>query len=211
MAGIAFARRIFYRFGLFAALMCAVPFFAGWGDTMEEIGDQAGDIRAVKARFVQEKHLEMLDNPLISKGELYFRAPDSLRWEYTDPVKSILLMNRDRIRQYAMGEDGMAARQGRDLEAMRVFLEQVGQWLRGGFDKNTAFAADLKKGQRVVLTPVDKNISAVIEKIELQLTDTPGVIESAFIYEDETSYTRIVFHDTRINPKIADSVFEQAP
>ena len=211
MAGIVFARRIFSRFGLFAALMCAVPFFAGWADTMEEIGDQAAGIRAVKARFVQEKHLEMLDNPLISKGELYFRAPDSLRWEYTDPVKTILLMNRDRIRQYAMGEDGMQARQGRDLEAMRVFLEQVGQWLRGGFDKNTAFAAELKKGQRVVLTPVDKNISAVIEKIELRLTDTPGVIESAFIYEDETSYTRIVFHDTRINPKIADSVFEQAP
>jgi hypothetical protein len=62
---------------------------------MSVAGDEAGlldslrssmaEVRSVQARFVQEKSLAMLQEPLRSEGRLYYQAPDDLRWEYTVP------------------------------------------------------------------------------------------------------------------------------
>jgi outer membrane lipoprotein-sorting protein len=197
------------RFVAALLVLAAMPFLTGWAGSLEEIRDQAAHITAIQARFTQEKHLEILEKPLVSKGAFFFRSPDRLRWEYTRPVKSVLLMDNEQIRQYTMAEDGMQARSGQRLEAMRAFLEQIGMWMQGGFDQSPAFEAELISGRTVVLTPADSTIAGVIEKIELVLTDTPGIIESAIIYEDPSSYTRIGFHETEINPEIPDTVFEQ--
>lgn len=196
------------RYLALALFFSAIPLLACRAGSLEEIRDQASDITAVHARFVQEKHLDILDKPLVSNGVFYFRAPDLLRWEYTDPVQSLLIMDSEKIRQYISTDSGMQVRQDQSLEAMRVFLERICTWVQGGFDQDPAFDAELVSGRKVVLTPSDKAVAAVIEKIELLLTDTPGVIESATIYEDAASYTRIVFHETRINPEIPEAVFD---
>ncbi len=197
-----------YAAVLITLLACAV-FLTGWADDLETLKEKVTFVESIQADFTQEKHLEMLDQPLISKGALYFQAPRSLRWEYTQPVRSVLLMHNDEIRRYVRTDSGMKAQKSRSLEAMRVFLGEICMWMQGEFDANPDLEARMKSNRRVVLTPKDPAMAEVIERIELRLTDTPGVIDAVAIHESSTSYTIIRFHDTKINEGIESAVFQE--
>jgi len=40
------------------------------------------------------------DKTLVSKGRFYFQAPDSVRWEYLAPVRSVLPHAQGNIKRY---------------------------------------------------------------------------------------------------------------
>jgi len=191
-----------------AAVLAGCFFLLGWADNLDEIKQKAQDIRSIQADFVQEKHMEILITPLISEGKLYFSIPQSLRWEYTHPIQSILVMHNGDIKRYVMSSDGMIEDSSAALQAMQVFLAEISSWIQGDFEKNPNFTATLQPGGIIFLKPKNSAMMNFIEKIALKLTDTPGVIESATIYETPTTYTLIKFKNTKINQKIDESVFK---
>ena len=87
---------------LIASYLCI-----GWADTLVGIQDKAGEINSVMANFIQEKHLKILSKPLISKGTFYYQIPQSLRWEYTSPFQSILLMHNGNIKRHIKGNESV--------------------------------------------------------------------------------------------------------
>lgn len=189
------------------AMMVGCLFLLGWGDSLDLIKQNAKDIQSIEADFVQEKHMTILITPLISEGKLYFKCPQSLRWEYTRPIKSLLVMNNEEIKRYVRSSEGMVEDGSAALQAMQVFLKEIVSWIQGDFEKNPNFTAELQPGGIIYLRPKDPAMTHFIEKIALKLTDTPGIIESATIYETPTTYTLIKFNNTKINEKIDDAVF----
>ena len=179
----------------------------GWADTWEGIRGAAGTIQTIRADFVQEKHLSILSKPLISKGVFYYQAPDSLRWEYTSPVRSILLMHQGKTRRYTDTGKGLIEGSHMGTQGMKIVLQEIALWLGGHFSDDPAFDAALKEDRTIVLTPKDKGFSKMIQHIDLRLSDTPGIITSVEIYEDESSVTRLLFRNAEINEEIKEAVF----
>ncbi len=192
-----------------STLLLAALILIGWADSWEEIRKSAGDVKTVQARFTQEKHLKILAKPLISKGALYFRAPASLRWEYESPLRSIMLMHEGRTRRVIEKEGVFHEDAGADLQSMHVVVQEITRWLGGRFDDNPDFAAELAPGPTIVLTPKNDSLAAIIQRIELALSDKPGVIRSVVIHESETSYTRMTFENTELNAPIPLSTFQE--
>ena len=196
---------------IFPLFFWPVAFFllVGWADTWEGLKETAGSIETVQAEFVQEKHLEILNKPLISTGSLYFKAPGSLRWEYASPFESVLLMHKGNVARFVKGEDGFARDEGTRLQAMQIVMDEISMWLGGNFRDNPDFEASLKPGPVIVLTPKNEGFAAIIQRIELALSQIPGLIETVTIYESKTSFTRLAFTNERLNQPIPDSVFEK--
>ena len=71
------------------------------------------------------------------------------------------------------------------------------------------FSASLERKGKIVLSPKEKAFASVIERIELVLSDRPGVIESVTIYEGKDSFTKIEFHNVRVNEPVKDSLFKE--
>jgi len=192
-------------------LMCAtvlVSFiFAGWSRDWDQLRKDAEQINTIRADFVQEKHLEILSRPLISKGVFYYEAPGSLRWEYQSPIRSILLMHEGRVTRYIWGENGFRRDSGLSLQAMQIVLQEITKWLGGHFDENPDFTASLEPGRKIVLFPKKKAFSAIIKNIELIFSDRPGVIKSVTIYEGEKSFTKIIFENVSVNEVLKETVF----
>ena len=117
-------------FFLLTAFMCL-----GWADTWEGIKKTASTVTSVRAEFVQEKHMEILARPLVSKGIFYFQAPNSLRWEYRSPVQSILLMHDGRTKRYLKRNGAIIEDEGAHLQSMQVVLQDITQWLSGRFEE----------------------------------------------------------------------------
>jgi outer membrane lipoprotein-sorting protein len=181
--------------------------FVGWSKDWDRLRKDAGQINTLRADFVQEKHLQILSRPLISKGVFYYEAPGSLRWEYQSPIRSILLMHEGRVTRYIWGENGFRRDSGLSLQAMQIVLQEITKWLGGHFDDNPDFTPSLEPGRKIVLTPKKKAFSSIIKNIELIFSNRPGVINSVTIYEGEKSFTRIIFKNVRVNEVLKETVF----
>ena len=198
------------RTGLAGLLLLAAGLCLGWADSFEVIRAAAAHVNAVQADFVQEKHLPILAKPLESTGRLYYRRPDALRWEYTAPVKSVLLMHDGEARRFVQSDQGLVEDAGVRMQAMQYVLPEISGWLSGRFQDNPLFTATLSEGNRILLVPKDKGMARFIQRIELVMAETPGVIDEVFIYENAEAYTRMIFSHTRINSALDERLFQDA-
>jgi hypothetical protein len=192
-----------------AGVLALAVLSVAWTSSWESIRSAAGDIQSVQADFTQEKHLQILAQPLVSRGRLLFEAPDRLRWEYEAPLPSVLLMDAGRVRRFvktggSWTEDASAA-----LPAMSFVMQEIGRWMNGRFDENPDFEARLEPGGRILLTPRKEALATVIQKIDLQLAATPGVIDTVTVFEDEHNFTRLVFTQVQVNHPIDPVLFHQ--
>lgn len=191
---------------LSAALACLG---ADWADSWDAIRRTAAGIDSIQANFVQEKRLAILARPLASHGRLVFRKPDSLRWEYDSPVKSLLLMHGGRTRQFVECDGRLIEAAGAAVEALPLVMGEITLWLGGRFAESADFAAELIPGRRVVLSPRNPALARIIRRIELDFDDTPGMIRRVTISESETSETTLEFDSARLNQPLAQDLFEK--
>jgi outer membrane lipoprotein-sorting protein len=186
----------------------------GWADNWEAIQKESVKIKSVSASFSQEKRMQILKKPLVSKGRFYYQSPDLVRWEYTSPIKSVLLMRTGDIKRYTFGSKGFVEDSGRSVESMHIVLQEISRWSRGQFTANENFLAILqkdKKGTKIILTPKEKGLAAMISRIVITLSpDRPGVIKSVKISENAGNSTLFEFSGVEINGKINEALFREA-
>ncbi len=182
-------------------------------DDFEHLRKDAARISTISAGFVQKKIMKILSKPLVSEGKFYFAAPDSIRWEYQKPVKSLVISNQGKTRRYIVsGGKWMEDRTG-GVQAMKIVLNEVAGWMRGKFDSNPSFTAAVKEGanMQIILTPVDKSMAGMIEKIEITVSRKDLSVKSVRIIENASAETRIDFHSVVVNHTIDPSVFQDVP
>ena len=168
------------------------------------------NIQSVKAEFLQERHLQILKDPLISEGRFLYLVSGSLRWEYLSPLQSVMLQKGDSIRLYHFSEGAWKQDMAQGVEARRMVLAEMSQWLQGRFDESKIFSHSYFQGPpgRILLTPKE-GINRFILSIEIVLSDRPGVIDRVEITEPGGSVTRIAFRNVEINASLPSRLFDE--
>ena len=97
-------------------------------------------------------------------------------------------------------------------QAMKIVLGEVSGWMSGRFDQNPSFAATINEGAdtRITLTPTEKSMTGMIEKIEIILSKKAATVQSVKIIESANNFTQINFDNVEVNKAIAPSVFQDA-
>jgi outer membrane lipoprotein-sorting protein len=196
---------------LWLVLIGAACLTLGWADSFEGIRAAADSVQSLQADFVQEKHLPILARPLVSKGHFAFRRPGDLRWEYTHPLHSVLLMHNGGARRFGQSDNQWVETPAGNMQSMDIVFQEITNWLNGRFDESALFTASLMPGHTIVLTPKSKGLDQFIQRMELVMSDQPGVMQEVVIFESPKAFTRIRFVNPRINPPLADPLFEQVP
>jgi outer membrane lipoprotein carrier protein len=180
-----------------------------WGASFDSIRAAAKTVSTVQARFTQHKHLKILARPLESKGRFVFAAPDSIRWEYESPVRSVLLMRAGKLKRLVQRDGAWVSDASGQVQTMRVVVEQIQAWLLGRFEDNPVFTAKLVPGTPVMieLRPKDKALTDFIQKIVLRLSDTPGQLASVEIVESKNASTLMTFEGVVLNGTMGPDAF----
>lgn len=191
-------------------LISSTLLLVSWADNWDELKQGSKKINSISSGFIQKKHLDILSKPLVSTGKLFFKRPSSLRWEYTSPIKSILLMHDSNIKRYIMQNGKLVPDRGLNLQAMQVVVQEISFWLSGEFDKNPNFIAELKRGNtsKIILTPREETLLKIIKKIEVFLSSEPGIIKKVLIFENRSNYTELIFSNPMVNKGIDDKKFK---
>jgi outer membrane lipoprotein-sorting protein len=190
-----------------AGLVSAMP---GYSQDWASLKESFRNIQSVKAEFFQERHLQILKDPLLSEGRIFYLASGSLRWEYLRPLRSVMLQKGDSIRLYHFSESAWKQDMAQGVEARRMVLAEMSQWFQGRFEESKIFKQSYSQGPpgRIFLTP-GEGINKFILGIEIVLSDRPGVIDRVEITEPGGSATRIVFKNVEINASLPSKLFDE--
>ena len=164
-------------------------------------------LQSIQADFTQEKHLKILSQPIISTGRFTFQRPQSLRWEYISPIRSILLMHGGEVKKIVERDGRLVEDQGMQFGSMQVVLTEISNWLDGRFTENNMFQVARSSAQTILLTPKNQDLAGVISRIELTLADQQGNLDSITIFEGPDSYTKMRFSNRVLNRDVPISVF----
>jgi outer membrane lipoprotein-sorting protein len=179
---------------------------SGWTLSWESIEKNMSQVKSISGAFTQKKNIKILSRPLISKGRLYYLSPDSIRWEYTEPVKSILLVDRGNVKRFIFKEGNFVEDSSARLEAVRIVVGQITEWFAGKFNNNKDFRADIIEG-KVELTPQNATIKGFIKKVVITFSKDAGVISAIEIIEVQGATTYLEFDNTEINKPLPDGIF----
>src|SRR5574341_1458734 len=92
---------------IFLNVLIAMAVFVadrGPAQDLNSLKEASRNIRSVKAEFLQKRSLPILTKPLFSEGKLFFSIPNSLRWEYLSPLRSVMLRKGNDIQIYNFSE-----------------------------------------------------------------------------------------------------------
>jgi outer membrane lipoprotein-sorting protein len=183
--------------------------FAVAADPFGELRKESNKIKTIQAQFVQKKVMKILSKPLISEGRFVYVAPDSFRWEYVKPLKNIVISHQGKTNRYIFSGGKMIEDTAGGAQAMKIVLGEVAGWMSGKFDQNPSFAATIREGANteIILTPTGKNMTGMIEKIEITVAKKAAAVKTVKIIESANAYTVIDFKDMEINKPVDDSVF----
>lgn len=170
----------------------------------------AENIRTLKADFTQKRYLKIFKDPLISKGRLYYKAPDLLRWEYFSPLRSVMLKRGESINVYQFLEGAWKADSSQAVEVRRMIFAEINRWLKGRFNEAGVFTPSYDSGPpiRLILIPKEE-FKPFLNRIELIFSERPGIIRSVEMFEPQEARTRIEFTNLEINAHIPAGFFEK--
>ena len=191
-------------------LLLLAPILLAPNDNWSSIQEAARKVTAVQADFIQTKHLKMLARPITAEGKLYYRKPGELRWEYTGPIKSVLIKNKRGISRMTWRDGAYRADAEAKLKPVQLVLEQMELWLQGDYVQSTLFTATLEAGPspKIKLVPKNKSLGSLITAVYVFLAEQPGAVDSIEIWENQDSVTRIKLKNVKLNGTFPAKVFE---
>ena len=199
--------------GLFLLLVCLLPVSrAGAGDLgefLDRVEANAARIDSFSCDFTQVRNLALFARPVVFSGHLYLARPDKLRWEFTKPIPSLLILDGNTGRRCAEGTPASEFRLDRD-PTMRLVAEQLRTWTSGGYRHLQGdFTLDLEDGPALVLKPRKEGLASFLNRIAVKFDPETLQPERVEIVEQGGDNTVITFSNYRMNPSLSPELFSE--
>ena len=175
-----------------------------------ELSKLTENTSTIQSQFIQEKHLSFLTENIISKGEFYFKSPDKLRWEYSEPFEYIIVFNDKNI----LIKDGSKISTF-DTESNKMFSEIntmiIGTIQGNLFTDNERFDVEYFENASqylLELNPKLPEMKNMLKTIKIYIDKSDVSVAKIKMIESSDDYTSIDFKNRLQNQDINDSKFE---
>lgn len=182
-------------------------------DVVKKVDDAKAGVETLAGEFTQKNRVKLFKQELASKGRLYFKKPRQIRWEYTAPDPSVLILDGNQARMTTPG----AAAQVFDLDkdaTMRAIFDQLLTWLGPGSLAAARQDYDLATGgsastPTLVMTPKPTSaIAKAFTRIDLRLDAKSWLMKSILLVEKSGDEKEIDFSKLQRNVKLPPDAFK---
>lgn len=163
---------------------------------------------SIKSNFTQEKHLEILEEPLISKGSFLYKKENKIRWEYFEPIKYIITIYNG---EFTIKDETKISKY--DIESNKMFKEinnMIITSIKGEIINNKEFTTSFFENSNYYLArliPNKKEMLDFIKTIKIYFSKKDFSVSKIIMKETEKDYTKILFNNKKINLQINDNLF----
>jgi outer membrane lipoprotein-sorting protein len=162
-------------------------------------------IHTIESDFVQEKNLSVLSNKIISKGHFCFMKENNIRWEYMQPYKYLIIINKDKIfikeeknqKQYDIQSNKM-------FQEMNKFISGCiqGDILKNDKDYKVSYFED-ERYYFVKLVPNAEKMRQMLNEVQIWFDRNDLTVSRIQMVESAGDYTRIDFTGKKLNTEIS--------
>lgn len=174
----------------------------------EKVISESKSTKSIKSDFVQYKHLDFLANDVKTSGKMVFKAPNQVKWEYTNPYKYSVVFKED---QLLINDGGTKSKV--DIGNSKLFKklnELIVNSVKGNMFSDSDFEVSFLKSpkyNKAVFLPKDKKIAEYIASFELLFNKNDAQVFEVKMIEPSKDFTQIIFSKRVLNSAIDDSVF----
>jgi outer membrane lipoprotein-sorting protein len=175
---------------------------------VQKLNSASKNTKSIDSDFKQFKHLDILENDLESTGHFSFKASDKVRWEYVQPYKYKIVMNKGTM----LINDGSKT-QKYDTNSNKMFKEindlMVGM-LQGKILQSDKFDIEFWKNDKQILAklkPKTPEMKEFLNEMQLYFDIKDYAVSKIKMLEGSGDYTLIEFYNRKLNVPVADSEF----
>ena len=168
------------------------------------LNSMSATISTIESDFVQEKNLSVLANKITSRGHFCFMKESNIRWEYMQPYKYLIIINKDKI---FIKEEGNQKQY--DIQSNRMFQEMnkfisgciQGDILKNDKEYNMGYYED-DKYYFVKLVPVAEKMRQMLNEVQIWFDKSDLTVSRIRMMESGGDYTKIDFTGKKLNTQI---------
>ena len=163
--------------------------------------------KTISSDFTQYKHLDFLSNEIVTKGNLVFKAPDLVKWEYVEPFKYSVIFKNESL---FVDDDG--EKSDINLSSSKLFKQLnhlIINSVKGDMFNDKEFKIDylkLSENFDIHFKPLNSKIEKYIKEFVILFSSKGEVLQIKMI-EPTDDFTKIVFKNRVINKPVSDAVF----
>lgn len=167
-------------------------------------------LRSLQCDFIQSKRMKILSKEMQSKGILYFKKPDKIRWQYTSPYDYTFIMNGDKVQIKSAKSTKNIDVQGNKIfrQITTIILNTV---TGAGIMNSADFNVELYKSGDIYfakMLPKKKEVKQVYSSIEVYFNSALTMVETIKMIEKSGEYTTVKLVAPKLNATINESVFK---
>jgi|SRR3954471_20762103 len=174
----------------------------------QKMQEQSKLINSMESNFTQEKYLSVMSEKIITKGHFNFKKVNMLRWEYTDPYKYVIAINKDKM--FIKDNNKITKYDINSNKMFKSINEMMVNTVQGNLLNNKDYKPAFYENEKIYLvelTPVQKAAKDFLKNIYLYIDKTDYVVVKVKLTEPGDDYTIIDFTDRKTNQPIADEKF----
>jgi len=196
------------------------------GELLDRISDTMRGLTSLKADFTQERHMAAFEDTLVARGTMYFRSPDNIRWELSEPYRSALVFDGERIAKFVFDDGHRRKLKVGSPEIMQEVLKFIALWIQGEFESSRRFfdlaiervctATSSSRTDKpsetnchlvLLFTPRSKGMMDRIRSIELTMDKDSRDIDRVTIRERQGDQILIRFTNRICDLEFAEDLF----
>jgi outer membrane lipoprotein-sorting protein len=155
--------------GMLAVAAGAPAAAADW--SAEQLMRELAQVKSARAKFVERKHMAILNAPLESSGTLIYTAPDRLEKHTLAPRQESLVLERDRLTLENKERNQRRTFGLQDHPVLWAFVESIRSTLAGDLATLSRFYQVTLDGSerrwRLTLKPVEAGMQNVVSEIRI--------------------------------------------
>ncbi|MBU0480830.1 MAG: outer membrane lipoprotein carrier protein LolA [Proteobacteria bacterium] len=180
-------------------------------DFLDRVEEKAATVSSFRCNFIQERHLSIFPEPVIFSGSLSLERPDRLRWEFTEPIPSVLILNGSSGAKCE--PSGKKIRFSLDSDpVMRLVARQLWSWTSGSYrEMGDEFAMAFSAGPLLSMTPVKGGAAVFISRIQVRFDPETLQPVRVSIMEPAGDRTELFFSAYQLNLQLPPATFSECP
>jgi len=177
---------------------------------IDRIDKAASGMKSMQCDFVQTKSMKLLKRDMQSKGVMYFKQPNLLRWQYTSPYDYIFILNNNKV-----GISSVKSSKTIDVQKNKMFRQITNIILKsitgGGLKSSTDFQIEIynsSTGYFAKMYPKKKEVKQIYDVIEIYFNQELTMVSGVKMYEKTGDVTMVSLDNVRYNLSINEELFK---